>query len=245
MISIKRFSCTSILVMVMVCASAMLYAHPALGMYDWETVSKSIKATGSGMTAVTEGNPGTVMDDIVIDTALLPSDVLSFEASPASSGVLLQWSIAAEQDNNNFRIEHSHDGSSFTVIVSLAEKNIAEGRANYSYIDLNPSDGDNYYRLLQYDVDGKVEDLGMKRVLIKSLNSAYIYPNPVTSNRVTIYLGHSITRPVLYQVADMNGSVVQKGILTNSVQTIGVDGLANGLYILRLNTGEIIKLDKK
>lgn len=191
--------------------------------------------------------PGIMLDAIVIGTAviILPADLLSFDASQASSGVLLQWSMAAEQDNNNFTIERSNDGSSFTTIVSLPEKNVVEGRANYSYTDLNPSNGDNYYRLLQYKVDGTVESLGTKKVMIKDFHSAYIYPNPVTSNQVTVYLGHSITRPVLYQVADMNGSIVQKGILTNSVETIGVDHLAKGLYVLRLNTGEAIKLDKK
>jgi hypothetical protein len=368
LISRKKFSCTSILVTVLVCVSAMLCAQPAAGTYDWKDYSNAIRATssdttpamwtiGNGFTAVAQGNgtggairviidtslrtsalrfdkigvspvisdavlkstdgspfelkqfsfwptsgsisgtvtitakrngivldsvtarysastpvtkipvdvssnknfhnidevvftgfgPGMLLDDIVIDTAvtILPADLLSFDVSQASSGVLLQWSIAAQKDNNNFTIERSHDGSSFTAIVSLPEKNIAEGRANYSYTDLNPSNGDNYYRLLQYDVDGGVEDFGTKKVVIKDLHSAYVYPNPVTSNRVTVYLGHSITRPVLYQVADMNGSIVQKGILTNSVETIGVDGLAKGLYILRLNTGEIIKLDKK
>ncbi|MEO7120221.1 MAG: T9SS type A sorting domain-containing protein [Ginsengibacter sp.] len=366
--SIKRFSSTSILVIVLVCVSAMLLAQPAAGTYNWDDYSNAIKATssnmtparwmiGNGLTAVTEGNgaggairvtidtslrtsalrfdkigvspvisdaalkstdgkpfnmkqfscwptsggtsgtitinakrngvvldsvtarysastplvkipvdvssnknfanidevvftgfgPGIMLDDIVIDTAvsILPADLLSFNAGQVSSGVLLQWSIAAQQDDNNFTVEHSNDGSSFTAVVSLPEKNIAEGRANYSYADLNPSDGANYYRLLQYDVDGKVEDLGTKKVMIKDLHSAYIYPNPVTSNRVTVYLGHSITRPVLYQVADMNGSIVQKGILTNSVQAIGVDGLSKGFYILRLNTGEAIKLDKR
>src|SRR5665213_1157112 len=119
--------------------------------------------------------PGMVLDDIVIDTAvtILPADLLSFNVSQASSGVLLQWSIAAQQDDNNFTIERSNDGSSFTAVVSLPEKNIAEGRANYSYADLNPSNGANYYRLLQYDVEGRVEDLGTKKVIIKDLHSAY------------------------------------------------------------------------
>lgn len=172
------------------------------------------------------------------------SAVSSYKASQTIQGILLQWSVDSVRDNSYFAIEHSTDGNTFTALVSLPAKRSMNDTA-YSYTDINPSQGNNYYRLLQYNVAGKVKDYGIQQLTIKSQQGAYVYPNPITAARVTIYLGHAIDKPVLYQIADMMGAILQRGILTNSVQTIDVNNLSKGYYILKLNTGETIQLDKK
>lgn len=187
------------------------------------------------------------LDDVMITGAVTAPlvDVLSFKANQSLQGVLVQWSVSPEENYNHFTLEHSSDGTSFTSIATVPAEAADNNRTSYSYTDLNPVQGNNYYRLLQYTGGGNTRNFGTRVVTIKTQANAKAYPNPIEGNEVTIYLGHAIDKPVSYQITDLNGEIFQKGILTESVQTITVGNLSKGLFILRLSTGQTIKLDKK
>ncbi|MDX9751052.1 MAG: T9SS type A sorting domain-containing protein [Flavobacteriales bacterium] len=66
--------------------------------------------------------------------------------------------------------------------------------------------------------------------------TARIYPNP-TSEAFTVDLG-AHTGPVALTITDATGRMVAREVLTAPRHTMDVSGLANGLYVLALRSGE-------
>src|SRR5690606_12112770 len=92
----------------------------------------------------------------------LPVRLKDFTAVAEANKVKLHWTTLSEQNNNRFDIEHSKDGKDFTFLTSEKGKGTTSSMSDYTFYDLNPYIGTNYYRLTQYDHDGKSEVLGIK-----------------------------------------------------------------------------------
>ena len=87
---------------------------------------------------------------------VLPLDFLSFNAKLTdgiSKQVKLSWSTANEVNTKSFAIERK-TSAGFATIGSIASNNTA-GTSNYSFTDIAPATGVNYYRIKQIDKDGK------------------------------------------------------------------------------------------
>lgn len=80
-----------------------------------------------------------------------------FEAVKMEKEVELYWNTVTERDNDYFIIERSQDGSSFETLGMVDGSGTTEWETSYTYQDIAPEEGLNYYRLQQVDVDGNVE----------------------------------------------------------------------------------------
>ncbi|WP_299248007.1 carbohydrate-binding protein [uncultured Aquimarina sp.] len=75
-------------------------------------------------------------------------------------------------------------------------------------------------------------------------NQLFIYPNPVT-DQVNISL--NTTETSRYTISDMNGKTILKGVINEGSASFDINGLAKGLYLLKISnrskvlTGKIIK----
>ncbi len=82
----------------------------------------------------------------------MPVSLVLFEAFYENKQVFLNWTTSSESNNSHFIIERMTD--------NVEEIGRVEGNGNsneikqYGFIDLYPSQGHNYYRLVQYDFDG-------------------------------------------------------------------------------------------
>lgn len=112
---------------------------------------------------------------------ILPILLTSYYAKAVGDKVKLEWQTSLEQDADRFVIERSTDGRHFSLLTSIKCANIPTG-SQYTAYDDHPSPGYNYYRLLQYDLNGGKKDFGVRTVLSGADNNLTItaYPNPVT-----------------------------------------------------------------
>ena len=80
--------------------------------------------------------------------------------------------------------------------------------------DQHPSNGVNYYRLLQFDNDGKNQELGVKVVTFKIEVkwSAIIFPNPI-SNDINLVINNFTGKQLQIEMVDMNGQVVHQEVI--------------------------------
>ncbi len=85
---------------------------------------------------------------------LLPIELVGFETSVEGAGVLLKWSTASEIDNDHFTVERSSDAVLFDGIGRVAAIGQSNTLQHYSFKDMAPGRGINYYRLRQTDTDG-------------------------------------------------------------------------------------------
>ncbi|HTN19684.1 MAG TPA: T9SS type A sorting domain-containing protein [Pelobium sp.] len=88
----------------------------------------------------------------------LPVKLTSFTPKVQATGVLLNWSTASEMDNSHYEILRSGDGKKFDKIATVKGNGTVSTTSDYTYLDNNPSQGANYYKLSQFDLDGNITD---------------------------------------------------------------------------------------
>jgi hypothetical protein len=90
----------------------------------------------------------------------LPVELLYFEGTPYSLFNNLKWATASEHNADYFDIQTSKDGEIWKSIgIKIASGN-SNQLINYSYLHSFESYGINYYKLIQYDFDGKYKEYG-------------------------------------------------------------------------------------
>jgi hypothetical protein len=81
---------------------------------------------------------------------ILPVKFGVFAAKKTSTGILLDWTIDAEENTKGYEIERSADGVNYKAIGSIK----ATGSRSYSFIDVAPL-ANSFYRIKAFDNDLK------------------------------------------------------------------------------------------
>lgn len=113
----------------------------------------------------------------------LPIELIYFKPELEGNEVIINWSTAAEINNDYFNVEKSNDGISFESIMQIPGAGNSTTQKNYSVIDKYPFEGDNFYRLKQTDFDGRfaysaIEILSYKKKSEASISIESLGPNP-------------------------------------------------------------------
>ncbi|MBK5285145.1 MAG: T9SS type A sorting domain-containing protein, partial [Bacteroidia bacterium] len=175
----------------------------------------------------------------------LPVSLVSFTASIVPQGVLLNWSTASEINNNYFTLERSSEIMNFESLCIHDGAGNSNHLINYSWVDLNPLDGFNYYRLAQTDFDGTCTTFGPICIRTEESSSALsirnIYPNPFINSFSVSY--HSANRSAtLMEIYTRRGKAIYSEIM-NSVQGTNYfqfgDGklMEQGIYLITISQG--------
>lgn len=171
--------------------------------------------------------------------AALPVNLTSFEANIINgSQVILKWVTATEQDNKHFIVEKSIDGREFEPI-GVVEGNGTTNTVNYySFEDLDPFYGNNYYRLKQVDFDGKYEYSEVKSVTVhgQDLPDMIVYPNPVQRS-TTLRIINPLTNDATIEVLSNTGQTLQVLQLEKGEdrKQIDMSNYPEGMYYLFIN----------
>ena len=188
-------------------------------------------------------------DDVVLyeSETVLPVTLTKFTAIKKAEGVLIQWTTAAELNNERFDLERSTDGKNFIKIAVLKGNGTTSSLHNYSFTDKNPNHGVNYYRLVQVDLDEK-----MTTSEIKALNFSLaddntdfpfvIYPNPA-KDKIFVNLQDQDTAQVKISIYNLQGQLIKQSRFSNNdlIQQ-DIQELKTGVYILRINEAITNKL---
>lgn len=155
---------------------------------------------------------------------------LDFSASLINGNAALKWQTASEQNTKDFVIEHSTSNQTWNAIGVIA----AAGNSNtvkfYNFIHSAPSIGNNYYRLLQRDVDGKNSYSKVVNVELKKAKTGIsILSNPVVNGQLKLQLNQA-SRITIF---NSQGASVLSKQLSAGVHAIDISGWAKGMYIVK------------
>lgn len=191
-------------------------------------------------------------------TNTLPVEMGNFTAKLEGENVKLSWLTYSEINNSYFSIERSSDGIIFEQLDVVVGSGNTRNITNYTYIDENPLEGDNYYKLKQTDYDGKNANCGVAAVKFEATMQEFeinrIYPNPITSNSFKLDLNSNINGIVKLVMVNSSGSIIfQKSLEVSSGNNIiNVDlnnNLSQGNYFISVtddiknsNTYHVVKL---
>ncbi len=194
---------------------------------------------------VTDGGPSgnnsnyIGIDDVAYDFGSLPVTFKNFDGVMQNGQSLLKWTTTNEINNKGFDVERSADGQVFNPIGFVAGQNKAAGDNNYTFTDVKPVNGTNYYRLKQIDNDGHTSYssiIQLKNVIADFVWS--VYPNPVVDNGwMQVQLPKAAK--VAVQVVSSTGkiiSMIDKGTLQTGTYSIplNLNTASKGVYIVNL-----------
>ena len=172
----------------------------------------------------------------------LPLEMLTFEATKDKENVNLNWKTANEVGTSHFEIQRSLDGHNFAKIGRVNTNN--QSINQYDFVDRKVPAGTLYYRLQQFDLDGK-STFSPIRIIEKSDKFYYeMSPNP-TTDLLTISGNADYAMDVVVEAFSENGALVyqQKISVEGPYQhTIDMSQLASGMYtvVLRLPNGFVV-----
>ncbi|GAB3203010.1 hypothetical protein ABID22_001191 [Pontibacter aydingkolensis] len=173
---------------------------------------------------------------------VLPVELMSFKGTALNNTSKLSWSTASENNNKHFEVERSHDGKNFEKIGTVTGAGHSSTKLNYTYNDVKPAMGVNYYRLLQVDFDGKTSYSSIVAVefsgRLAGLEAKSILYPTATTDVINISLT-GLRNNVHISVLDATGKVVkQLKEVTEHEVTMSVNDLKNGAYFVSVTDGE-------
>lgn len=173
----------------------------------------------------------------------LPVLLKSFVAEKQTNYVLLKFVTGAEPGFKNFIIERSADGINFNAIGTIASMGDANTGRSYSFMDLSPKQGINFYRLKMVDIDGRFTYSWIVIVQFsdKDQQVVKVFPNPANDN---LYINFSNTVPAIFscRLLDAAGKTVWGNDIntaTRNTVPINTAALAEGIYFVTVKNGEI------
>jgi hypothetical protein len=159
----------------------------------------------------------------------LPLQWISFTAQKQNETVLLQWSTGSELNTSDFKIEHSKHGNNWTTIGNVLAQN-AGGTNHYSYLHHSPETGINYYRIAQYDQNGKYS---YSKIIIVDFNAGkpfQVLTNPIENKLLRLKINSSSSQTITITTSD--GKSLWRRQVSPGVHSASLNILPQGIYIV-------------
>jgi hypothetical protein len=88
------------------------------------------------------------------NTTAMPVILSSLTGKQELNNLVVNWATTTEVNSESFDIQRSNDLKSFENIGQIKASGNTVDKKTYSFLDKNPTEGINYYRLKQNDFDG-------------------------------------------------------------------------------------------
>ena len=176
----------------------------------------------------------------------LPVEMLAFSAEKLNNSSILNWTTATEINSDYFSIQHSNDGQNFIEIGTVGAAGNSTETIDYDYTHMNPSNGVNYYRIVNYDFDGSNEESIIRTVIhtdtkidVRALSK--LYPNP-TNNDINLDYFLETEQYINVLIYDEIGNIVSSqsidGLEGLNQMNIRSSNFAPGNYYVRVIESE-------
>jgi hypothetical protein len=182
----------------------------------------------------------------------LPIELISFQVNCDDERKLITWSTASEHNSSHFIVEKSLDGNNWFVISEMDAAGNSNQTLNYNMVDYEKNNGTVYYRLIQYDNDGKYEIFNTVSVNCDDdleRNEITTYPNPSNENFYINFFNHTFNELAQINIMDGSGRIIysKDAMLVENNNTFNIDatGFNSGIYYIQITDGynksEILK----
>lgn len=217
------------------------------------TVESTVNSPGPGVVNTTSPSSSTTATKITAngscptfgqDLSLLPVQFTTFTARPVQRTAMLRWQTATETNNEGFFVQHSTDGRHWQDLAFVAGHGDSQSPREYEFLHEKPYTGNNYYRLLQMDYDGRTAHSPVAQVAFGTTQggSARLFPVPAHT-QLTLSLDQAYEAPLTVSVFRTTGQLVATHYIA-SLQTqvdIEVAHLPSGVYAVHI-TGDGVLL---
>lgn len=99
----------------------------------------------------------------------MPVTFIKVAATVKGNKVKVDWTTGSEEAIKNYTVERSADGISFTGVGTVSALNAATG-ANYQWLDNQPLNGINFYRIRSNEMNGQYKNNSIVTVQLNGTN---------------------------------------------------------------------------
>jgi hypothetical protein len=221
-------------------AVTVLFVDPATDLHLQQVGNTAVTGKGTPLAAVTRDiddhyrqplTPDLGADELL---SAVPVNLEFFRGQQQPGKNLLEWKTSSTGGQVIFVIERSSDGRSFSPIGTINTSSITQF---FSYEDLSPAAGKNYYRL-------KINEGGAGTyysaiILLESdikQISISIRPNIIHNGGINLYVESGKAIPLTIQMVDVTGKLILKKQLSVSagagIYPFEIGEIARGIYYL-------------
>jgi hypothetical protein len=173
---------------------------------------------------------------VIKQNPILVLQALELQAAKVNSGTKVSWQTNDAFNFTTFNIQKSLNGTDYQAIASIDKTS----RNSYSFLDIDPAKGENYYRLMVESADNKISYTDRVMVNYPDQHRIYaddkmvVYPNPVSS-RAYMAVKNEDAKQVKYIVNIMNssGTIVKTLTSPGSEWQYDTSGLLPGTYMVQ------------
>ena len=183
---------------------------------------------------------------ISCEPIILPVSILNFTGEAAGDVNILTWNTESEINTAWFYIEHSRNGKDFNIIGTLNAAGNSTELINYTFTHKDPAFGNNYYRLLQEDINGTTFHSNIIFVEKFPSQVLQVFPNPTEDGNVQIEFNSGIGINSTIQIINGEGAIIQHleiiadGIIIHQLIQLP----SPGIYFIRVTTQERSVIEK-
>jgi hypothetical protein len=222
----------------------------------WTNSGTHVVPTGNASSPVVNRSGLTQLGDFGITSNAvnpLPVTLTYFRAKPNGSTVLVSWATSTEKNSDYFMVQRSADGKSYDDFRRSDAAGNSTTTKSYRVTDSNPLPGISYYRLRQFDRDGKMEVFGPVAVNFtrnsKTADQSFMEltagPNPFRSE-LTLRFVSTIDGEQPITVYNIQGAVVFRGVFSistgsNTIPLPAAAQFSSGRYLLELGEGNSVQ----
>ena len=180
---------------------------------------------------------------------ILPVELISFSGRNEEGKNILNWQTASEINNDNFIIERSADGHSWTGIGKIQGAGNSSTIHNYDFVDESPLSlgrgvgGEVYYRLKQTDFDGRYEYFGPIAIQCSQQEEWSLLLQNIPANEElmsTLFIPEN--EKLTVDIIDLQGRILYAEPLSavkgSNFFTIDLSAYTPGMYFIRVYTAQ-------
>jgi len=181
----------------------------------------------------------------IITNGALPVELLSFDGTCNENFITLNWKTATEHNTSHFDVLKSRDGENWSKLTTLLSAGNSTQELSYTAKDENAIDGNNYYKLMQYDIDGVSDEYGPINVICNGNSKGYFstFPNPSSGMFQVVLNNKNMIGDGTIEIKDTKGAkVFEKEIKINqgiNLYDIDNKSLISGIYYVRIVSKEL------
>jgi hypothetical protein len=172
----------------------------------------------------------------------LPVELTSFNGACDNGVISLAWETASENNSSHFDVEKSRDGENWTVLSTIAAAGTSNEIISYQAVDHSATDGNNYFRLRQVDIDGTEKLYDPINVSCEAISVGYFssYPNPSGNAFQIVVNNEDLVGECVLNMVDAQGKVIERRAIEVKPginMFVMNQNLNPGMYFLNVSNG--------
>jgi hypothetical protein len=153
-----------------------------------------------------------------------------------SGSVYIYWKTTAGLKNVRFEVEKSTDQKYWQTIESTPSQLTTQ----FTYIDIKPARGNNYYRIKMIDEKEECFFSSVRSIQLADQSECRIWPQPASE---VLHIDIPFSYATL-EIIDASGRTSQKRSVTASRTEISIKEIPAGIYFIRIKYANKVWLQK-